>query len=393
MALRTMVMDGNFIMHRFARDYDFLAFPEEDMIGYKIDLAQHISAELERVRGFVDNIIIVKDSKSWRKSTEQVTHICTETGEPEIAINYKENRKGAPKSERNDALLFQSFNEFTDTLERDFNIPVTQVYGAEGDDAIWAWVKYLRENNIFSCVYCSDSDIIQTVSPSNAIIRRIRSKVSQDGEIILHPMIYQQMNEFASDPFNYNPLKWQHEKVMIGQRTLDSGLRVENPNWTKLQLIMMGSGKDNVLEVFNWPSNTGRQTRHINPRHVVEALDKVNLTTDVITEQLLYDDAFLEELFLNTVNAAQPKRMNESVTTIFESFVSNKSAYLGKMKSNRKMGLLNTLEIPQSVQDDLMEKIKSQSTMQADFKGLERSQNICEAMNVTKNKMFNTLGI
>lgn len=393
MAKRTMVMDGNFLMHRFSRDYTFIEFPEDDMNAYKMDLANHISAEIDRVKEFVDNIIMVKDARSWRKDVEQIHEIQPLTGTPVEAINYKENRKGSDEGTRNDALLFQAFNEFTEVIERDFGIAVTQVSGAEGDDAIWAWTKHLRENNIFSCVYCSDSDIIQTVTPSNSIIRRIRSKKSQDGEIIIHPTLWKQMNNFINDPFNFNPLRWRDEKNMIGQRTIDSGLRIENPAWTKLKLIILGSGKDNVLEIFNWPSNTGTQTRHIGEKHVIMALDLMGLDIDSITEKMLYDDTFLNDVYFNLVACAKPKNANDNVTVIFESLLSFQDSYIDKMKSNRKMGLLNTIEIPQTVQDGLFEKIKAQSNMRADFKMLGSSKNIHDAMNVTNNKMFRNFGV
>lgn len=393
MALRTMIIDSNFMMHRFARSYDFIKFPEDDATNYKISLAQHIACEIERVGKFVDNIVLVKDSRSWRKDTEQIVSINWETGEPIKATDYKMNRTGSEESVRNDELLYNSFNEFTDCLEKDFNVPVTQIFGAEGDDAIWAWTKYLREQNVFTCVYCSDSDIIQTVTPSNSIIRRVRSKIAQDGEIVIHPMLWEQMNAFKGDPFNYNPLKWQHEQFMIGQRNLESGLRIENPNWTKLQLMILGSGKDNVQEIFNWPSTNGTQTRHIGAKHIVSALEKVNVPINSITEKILYDDSFIKELYINIVNAAKPKNSNETITKIFESFESNSDSYMEKIKSNRKMGLLNTIEVPIEVQNNLFEKIKVQSKMLSDMKGMSSSQNICEALNVTRNKLFQNLGI
>ena len=392
MAKRTMVIDANFMMHRFSRDYDFIQNPEQDMINYQIDLCNHIACEVERVKAFVDNIVIVKDSRSWRKDVEQI-NIDYVTKSVIKEINYKENRTGSEKSVRNDELLYQAFNDFTDCLERDFNLPQTHIYGAEGDDAIWAWTQYLRNEKLFSCVYCSDSDIIQTISPSNSVIRRIRSKVAQNGEIIIHPAIHNQMNKFVDDPFNYNPLKWTHENLMIENRQIGSGLRIENPDFIKLKLILLGSVKDNVSEAFTWPSTNNNQVRHVNEKHIIKALDKFNLKENDIRESMLYDDTFLIDFFNETIKNAKPKSLNETQKIYFDNAEMNPDLVLLKLHSNRKMNILNKLEIPEKVQNDLNKNIKAKCRMLANIKDLNDSKLIQDAMNITNNKLFQTLNI
>lgn len=387
---RTLVIDGNYMLKRFLRDYDFVADPQSDRNNFLIDLSQHIACEIERIQGFCDNIIMCKDSHSWRKDVPIVKPLKYEDSwldtlvSSEDVTNYKSNRKQA--EDRNWELIYSAFSEFCDCLNRDFDVPFVQCYGAEGDDCIWATTTYLRQNKIKSCVYCTDSDINQLVTPSNVILRRVKSKAAPEGEIVVHPAYWKLFSESTTQTnnplalFEYDITEWAPDMEMFKNRSLGNGISITLPYWFVLVHMIVGSTKDNVPELFTWPAKS--VTRHIQTKHIECALALCNMTRDQVREQHLYDEPFLKALIINLCHVTgQPQ------------FITHLEHLYKMLECNRKLNYLSEKEIPDFVQSALFDIIKIQSNTKADMKSLSNANNIMERLHVSKDKTFQMLGI
>lgn len=380
---RTLVIDGNFMMKRILRDYSFMIDPVADRNGYLVDLSQHFAAEMERVRKFVDRVIICRDHRSWRKAMHVVQQLDAE-GKEKHDVDYKANR--VQSEDRNWELIYETFSEFCDNMSAKFNVPVIHCFGAEGDDCIWAVTEELRKRHIKAAVYCTDSDLNQLVTPSTVILRRIKSKTAPEGEIVLHRKFWDALNRPVSDDpfdvFNASHTKWQTDMLMLQGKSLDNGIVIINPFWVVLKQMICGSAKDNVPELFNWPAKS--VTKHINPKHIEMALSLMSLTKESINESHLYDEGFLITLILNLCYVT---KQNQNVKYI--------SHYYKMLCCNRKLNYLSKKEIPQSVTDALELQIQAALEFQQpqDMSMLTKWNLIAEANGATGDKIFSKLGI
>lgn len=384
---RVLIIDGNFMMKRILRDYTFMIDPAKDRQGFLVDLSQHFAAEMERVKGFCDHVIMCRDHHSWRKEVPQVRQLRLDTmskiiaGDATAVADYKQNRKES--SDRDWKLIYDTFDEFCNTLQDKFDVPVIHTYGAEGDDAIWACSAYYRRKKIKTAIYCSDSDLSQLVTPSCVVLRRIKSKFAPEGEVVVHPKFWELYNAPAEGglaAFSYDPTKWQTEKEMLSGKSLDSGIVICRPFWDVLVHMICGSAKDNVFEIFCWPAKS--ITRHINVSHIKEALSVMGLKPTDITEELLYDEAFLKTLIINLCYSTGQFQFVEHLEHLYQ-----------HVCSNRKMNYLSEKEIPKQVQVDLFNLIDYQSLMESDMKRLCQWTLISEALGVSGDKTFQKLGI
>lgn len=386
---RTLVIDGNFMCKRLLHDYTFKDDPEKDRRGYLTDLANHMACEIERVSGFCDNIIMVKDSHSWRKSVPILPNLKVDTEgnvykTRDVEENYKANR--VQSDDRDWHLIFTTFVEFCECLRDHFGVAFIDVPETEGDDCIWGVCKYLRKNKIKSCVYCTDSDISQLVTPSNVILRRIRSKAAPDGEIVVDNTFWKLYSEATDsmDPmavFNFNPVKWAPEQDMLKGKSLDQGITICHVPYKILKMMFIGSGKDNVPEIFTWRNKS--QFRHITDKFVEEALLLSGKTKEQVTFQDLYFEPFLKSMIINICHVTKQTQFVQYLDYLYELVL-----------QNRKLNFLSEREIPQTVQDSIFACIEAQVPhMQANFTKLSKASNVLDYLHVTKDKIYQQLGI
>lgn len=387
---RTLVIDGNFMLKRILRDYTFKQNPANDRIGYLTDLSNHIACEIERISGFCDNIIMVKDNHSWRKSVPLKPNIIidingnvTKSREEELE-NYKSNRVNS--DDRDWSAIFSTFVEFCECLRDNFNVAFIDVPGTEGDDCIWGVCNYLRKNKILSCVYCTDSDISQLVTPSNVILRRIKSKVASEGEIIVDEKfweLYTKEND-VDDPMSImmaNPVKWAPTQEMFKGKSLDQGITICYPYYKILKMMFIGSGKDNVPEIFTWKQKT--QFRHLSDKFVENALNLTGKRKEEVTLNDLYNEPFLKSMIINICHVTKQTMLLNHLDYLYELLL-----------QNRKMNFLSELEIPKNIQDAIYTSIESQvPNMKADFIKLGKASNIIDCLHITKDKIYQQLGI
>lgn len=382
---RVLIIDGNFMMKRILRDYTFMIDPIKDHNGYLIDLSQHFAAEIERVKSFCDHVVICRDHHSWRKDVSIKPQIkLDEDGnliKRDDSSNYKANRKET--SDRDWKMIYETFSEFCECLQDKFDVPVIHEYGAEGDDAIWAAVSYYNRKKCKSAIYCTDSDINQCVVPSAVVLRRIKSKAAPEGEIIVHPKfweLYESQSSGIEDVFSYDVTKWATERQMFDNKTLGNGIELCYPYWKVLCLMVCGSAKDNVFELFNWPAKS--VTRHIGVKHIQEALAVMGIKKTDLTLEHIYDEAFLKTLIINICYSTGQTQYIPHLQYLYECIC-----------QNRKLNFLSEKEIPHQVQVNLFNSLDYQCLMEPSFERLSKWNLIAEALGVSGDKTFAKLGI
>lgn len=383
---RTLLIDGNFMMKRILRDETFIVDPEKDRLTYLTNLAQHFAAEMNRVKDFVDYVIVCKDSRSWRKDVKQVQPIDIETGLPKTESEYKANRKLS--EDRDWSAIFNTFNEFCEILRDKFGVPVIQSSGAEGDDCIYVMSRILGAGGKKSAVYCTDSDLNQLVNPSTLILRRIKSNAAPEGEVVIDKTLAKALDSSATsaEPFGsllFDVTSIQDELNIIGNKTIGSGLVVVNPSWVVLKQMICGSPKDNVPELFTWPTKS--ITRHISPsKHIEPALYLMGLTPDSLRNKNLYDEAFLKTLICNIISMTKQDQYFQHLNHLYSMVL-----------SNRKMNALNKFEIPEEVISGIQStyEIQSDTIGSQRFSDLQEWNLIAEAMQVDGDIIFRAAGI
>jgi len=151
----TLVFDGNYFLYK-----TMYVIPKER--GKKIletdsnrkiyirKLAMDFAAEMRRFKSIVNRVVFTVDSKSWRK---------------DFNTTYKAQR--VPDSE----IFWDGFYECIEifvTILKQNNVIHHQTPGAEGDDIVYAWSKYLNLKGVNVIIVSGDKDLMQLVDNNNS---------------------------------------------------------------------------------------------------------------------------------------------------------------------------------------------------------------------------------
>ena len=377
--MRTLIIDGNFFGQRVLRalpDITFKVYPDEEKKEFLKACCNHLTNYLEQNKGIIENVVIVKDSRSWRR---QVPIIRPNTTTPEC--DYKANRDERMEEEVVDMrIFFETLEEFFKTLHEKFNVPYTCVYGAEGDDAIWAWTKMLKGLNRHSMIYCTDSDMNQLVNSHTIIHRQVKTKEAQTGgEVIVDKSYWEDKNSIKEiDIFSDNTCFWGAEEELIGGRQLGKQIFIANPFWNVFKKMFTGDGKDNVPSAHIWNrivKTTGAtQTCKLTENMVEKAIEGVLVGPWETCEDFLYDTELHRDIL---ICIAKMKGLDIDI---------EKS--LAVVQNNRKLLYLNHKEIDENVVKDLVTNIKPQLDKYAQVSKLRSSTHILNAFGLSSVTYF-----
>ena len=114
-------------------------------------MARSICLALNRLDTIVDDVIIVRDGKSWRKDVTKPASLHDE---------YKGTRKQDENYDWKE--IFGSLTDLEDGM-RSCGATVSQLRDAEGDDLIWWWSRKLNSEGENAIVWSSDNDLKQLV--------------------------------------------------------------------------------------------------------------------------------------------------------------------------------------------------------------------------------------
>lgn len=160
----TLLIDGNWLLmsRLFAyKDQFNVKNPEserdkatallEDM------MAKSINIVINRFKDIIDNVVIVQDGGSWRKTIEKPK------GYEEV---YKANR--VKDVELDWTRIYRALDNIAEQAAAN-NITVSKAFGVEGDDWIWYWSRTLNEQHTNCIIWSIDADLKQLVQCHNGV--------------------------------------------------------------------------------------------------------------------------------------------------------------------------------------------------------------------------------
>lgn len=242
----TLLIDGNWLLR--SRGSKFNEIFSMDKPKFERDLgkrmtidmmAKSISVALNRFDGVVDNLILVADSRSWRKEFPKPK---------KLEAEYKGTRR---KKENIDwYTVFDALREFCDILEGQ-GITVSQTWGAEGDDAIWRWSERLNAEGINCIVWTSDNDL-----------RQLARKRGNNWTVWFNDQAAlvadQRLNEQDELEFFMSDASTAQSNLMLDTviNKAEAAVRYENPDLIVMQKIVCGDKSDNIKSIVRVTKGT-----------------------------------------------------------------------------------------------------------------------------------------
>lgn len=252
----TLLIDGNYFI--FSRLFVIpktgkkpLLSDEESRSRFMRKLAIDFSSEVRKFKGYVDDIVVAVDDKSWRKDLY-----------PEA--QYKANRKHDDKVDWD--TLYKLYGEFQDILSS-HGVTVHKISGAEADDVLFAWSTALNGRGKSCIVWTGDRDLIQLVNYSSANDAHTVWFYNSKKVLYVYPGFIKDMQTSATetmsnddmlfnmsgshmvrDQYQANIMSWiKEQKVDVKEVNCDSFI---------LEKILMGDKSDNIPSVVTWGKET-----------------------------------------------------------------------------------------------------------------------------------------
>lgn len=394
--MHILTIDGSFFAQRMlhAEKITFKENPEVDKKRFIRILVTSLCNEVKTI-GTLDHITFCTDSRSWRKKFTQVYPI--DTIKAEEKQGYKNNRENVEKSYDWDSYS-EAYWKFIEIIKDKFNVQIITVNGAEADDSCAIVAKTLTglNPNVYVTAWSSDGDYVQIVEDRVSLIKLPNKKI-------------------------YRPLSKAKDVSMLsvfGKKTdtiiqpliASYGGAVEyvNPAYSALVKLIGGDGKDNVPGLWKWPSKSGTRFYSITKKHLLEAMEKLNVTKETLTYDHLYDLVFMKKLIRTLLfttkhytrfakyDAKEQKGKAAQIEESLNELISD--AYLQEMHdhvehslnvyvSNRKMKLLNDTEIPEEVVSAIVTEIKSAKGT-ANIKALSDTNSALQMINLQETTSY-----
>jgi 5'-3' exonuclease len=343
----TLLIDGNYFV--FSRLFVLPKPKSGKLLGDDKQRAQFMrklsidfASEMRRLKGFVDDVVIAVDSKSWRKDLY-----------PEA--EYKGTRK--QKNDVDWTTVYQIYEEFQEIMQK-HGVTVHQISGAEADDVLFGWSTMLNDRGKSCIVWTGDRDLIQLVNHSKAndahtvwyyntkrtlyaypgFVNDMETSAAQNMEAddMLFNMNGQHMRR---DDYQSRILDWVKEnKVTVEEVDCDKFI------FTK---ILVGDNSDNIQSVVTWQKE----------------MKNGNLRTYSITDKMANKifDQFTKEHKGFTIDYLFSSEYKDTLSDIIYRVTghSNTSLIKVNLTKNIALMLLHTRTIPDSIQKAIFEAIEA----------------------------------
>lgn len=360
----TLIIDGNFFAQRLrnAISLNFIDNPPLHKQKLIEGAATSLALEISSLSNIIENVIICRDWSSWRKKHEQIVPIeSIKTKEQEV---YKENR--GKNLDYDSAAFYEAYDTFCKLCEEKLNIAILRSYGAEGDDMLYIVSRILKKLGKMSLLWSSDGDYVQTVDDTTYLLKFPKRQL-----FMKHQTQVEAKPKTMMDVFNQ---KTPDRSTLLIENYAKTDVIETNPYKSLLMKIISGDSKDNVMPIFFWKKGT--RTYKPAPGHIKKAFAQLNngIDLDTIDETFLYNDDMLKLFIQLLLKITKQKRDVEHTLNVF--------------KSNRKMKMLSTKEIPKEIVESCVEVWKSKRHLQTKIKLASNYQQILQEFNITEKKSF-----
>lgn len=210
-------------------------------------LSIDFASEMRKLGGFVDDVVLTVDSKSWRKD------LYPDAG-------YKGTRK--PNSNVEWSAVYEVYEAWQEILATK-GVVVHQIQGAEADDVLFGWSTMLNNRGKSCLVWTGDRDLIQLVNYSKANDAHTIWYYNTKKSLYAYEGFMQDMIESAAADMSEDDMLFN----MGGQHMMRDRYQKQILDWTianKIETtevdcekfifikILTGDKSDNIPSVVTW---------------------------------------------------------------------------------------------------------------------------------------------
>lgn len=248
----TLLIDGNYFV--FSRLFVLPKPKTGKLLGddkqkkqFMRKLSIDFASEMRKLGGFVDDVVLTVDSKSWRKD------LYPDAG-------YKGTRK--PNSNVEWPAVYEVYEAWQEILATK-GVVVHQIQGAEADDVLFGWSTMLNNRGKSCLVWTGDRDLIQLVNYSKANDAHTIWYYNTKKSLYAYEGFMQDMIESAAADMSEDDMLFN----MGGQHMMRDRYQKQILDWTianKIETtevdcekfifikILTGDKSDNIPSVVTW---------------------------------------------------------------------------------------------------------------------------------------------
>jgi len=248
----TLLIDGNYFV--FSRLFVLpkpktckLLGDDKQKKQFMRKLSIDFASEMRKLGGFVDDVVLTVDSKSWRKD------LYPDAG-------YKGTRK--PNSNVEWSAVYEVYEAWQEILATK-GVVVHQIQGAEADDVLFGWSTMLNNRGKSCLVWTGDRDLIQLVNYSKANDAHTIWYYNTKKSLYAYEGFMQDMIESAAADMSEDDMLFN----MGGQHMMRDRYQKQILDWTianKIETtevdcekfifikILTGDKSDNIPSVVTW---------------------------------------------------------------------------------------------------------------------------------------------
>lgn len=364
----TLLIDGNYFV--FSRLFVLpkptsgkLLGDEKQKALFMRKLSIDFASEMRKLKGFVDDVVITVDSKSWRKDLY-----------PEA--EYKGTRK--QKSDVDWTSVYKIYEDFQKIMQS-HGVTVHQISGAEADDILFGWSTMLNNRGKSCIVWTGDRDLIQLVNNSTANDAHTVWYYNTKKTLYAYPGFINDIETSSAQNmkvddilFNMNGQHMQRDgyQSRIIDWIKENNITTEEVDCDKFIFIKMlvGDKSDNIQSVVTWHKE----------------MDNGNLRTYSITDKMAAKifDQFTKEHKDFTIDYLFSSEHKDSLSDIIYRVIGHSNINLIKINLTKNIALmlLHTRTIPDSIQKAIFKAIET------DWEGaLNNVENLFEMNKILKD--------
>jgi hypothetical protein len=329
----------------------FMGNYERDKATLWQKLTMDLCAEVRNLGNIIDDITIVTDYNSWRKSHVYLTAPWSKLSDD--IDSYKSNRTYDTAIDWN--AMYKAFDAWCVALEQHFKIAYIKSYGAEGDDLMHVIKTIYNKAGKNVILFSTDGDSIQNCDVTESGAFTIQYK-KQPGNKHNNFQVTNKLiciNAFAeaiNSTTAVNIFDFEPGNVSIQDAMIAHFHNVEThsiPTFLFYKCIM-GDGGDNVMPVMQRFTAKKQFSPKIN--HIEAVLEKHAMSYKDLTLDHLYDVPFIKS-FVNTLHSEFMKML-----TLPDNYA---EYYVNKFIENRHLMYLSDKEIPMNVMESIRTSISA----------------------------------
>lgn len=313
---------------------DKLLDTQEDQDVFEEKLISDWYYTIQKYKDFISDIVFAVDSRSWRKDLI-------------LSDEYKGTRTTDEK------VNFNNFYKVTDkfnSLLKDNGIKVSKVDSCEGDDLVYGWSSYLKNNNKTFFILSTDKDLTQLLESENMAsqynpVQNILYMTQANYDLLIDRK--NKMSTFSVDDlFNSDVVtKSEFEKFISNS---NCKIQIVDPEQVRFSKVISGDSGDNVISVYRKETQTGRMIG-IGDKKCEKIFEEYKT---ILNDENINYTYYIQEYTTN----------NKLLDIIYDVCKINDPAFTKRMlqdniNTNGKLVILSSTTIPEYIQEKINENI------------------------------------